>query len=126
MLSSHSHNENKPARTQTGALVLLSCLILTMGACLQTQNTETTSFERAEKYYRKGNYDKALVGYTAFVNEHPHSPLVKMAQLRIRCIQREVRGMLDRQDMPRPVYRGNSIVVNSKPKKKGEPKPTPQ
>lgn len=107
--------------------VILLCLILGTSACLQTQNTETRSFEKAEIYYRKGNYDKALLGYSAFIHNHPNSPMVKMAKLRVRCIQREVRAMLDRQDMPKPVYRGNAIVATKKVSKpKTSTQDTPQ
>ena len=88
-------------------------------ACSSVRETETQSFERAEQAYRQGDYHAALEGYHAFIKRHPKSPLTRMAKLRIRCVQREVRAMLDRSDMPRPIYRSaspNTTPLNPPPR----------
>lgn len=92
-------------------------LIISMGACLPSENAETQAFEHAEAYYRAGNYDRALERYTRFLQSHPNSPMTKTAKMRVRTIHREVRSMLDRQDMPRPVYLGRALNATTKTKK---------
>lgn len=73
-------------------------------ACEDPQQTQTEAFESAEARYRTGKYNAALDGYEAFLDAYPRSPLAKTAELRIRCIHREVRSVLMRKDMPRPDY----------------------
>jgi outer membrane protein assembly factor BamD (BamD/ComL family) len=75
-------------------------------ACEDPQQTQTQAFEYAEAHYRAGDYDAALDGYQAFLEAYPQSPLAETAELRIRCIHREVRSVLMRKDMPRPRYVG--------------------
>lgn len=75
-------------------------------ACQDDSVTETKSFETAEIAYRSGSYNKAMDGYETFLKRYPNSPLADVAKLRIRSINREVRGMLGRTGTPRPVYRG--------------------
>lgn len=77
-----------------------------VAACEAPQQTQTEAFEYAEAHYRAGEYDAALDGYQAFLDTYPKSPLAETAELRIRCIHREVRSVLMRKDMPRPRYVG--------------------
>lgn len=109
-MSSHIPPTPKPPRrrwTLLLALLMLLWLGLLSSACSSRDEAETVSFERAEVAYRQGHYKVAVKGYHEFLKRHPKSPLARMAKLRIRCIQREVRAMLDRHDMPRPIYIGS-------------------
>ncbi len=76
-----------------------------LAGCQPHQAPRTESFELAEVAYRHGDYDAALANYEGFLKRYPMSPLAQMARLRVRCIEREVRAMLDRPDAPRPIYR---------------------
>ena len=83
-------------------------LLTALMGCEDPQRTQTQAFEYAESHYRSGEYDAALDGYQAFLEAYPKSPLAETAELRIRCIHREVRSVLMRKDMPRPHYVGAS------------------
>lgn len=85
------------------AVLFFLCLCL---ACEQDRITETESFEQAEVAYREGSYKVALDNYEQFLVHYPHSPLAKVAVLRIRTINREVQSMLGRTSTPPPLYRG--------------------
>ena len=86
----------------------MGCMAL---GCQPSAATETRSFESAEQAYRSGQYRQALDGYELFLKRYPNSPLAEVASTRIRCVNREVRGMLGRKNMPRPMYRGESSQV---------------
>ncbi len=77
-------------------------------ACEDPQHTQTQAFQYAEAHYRDGDYDAALDGYQAFLDAYPDSPLAKTAELRIRCIHREVRAVMMQKDTPRPRYVGST------------------
>lgn len=96
------------ARTARAGRIFLVALLIgaSTWACQPSAMTETESFEHAEVAYREGHYRAAIDGYEAFLERYPRSPLAKIARLRIRCINREVRSMLGRTGMPRPLYRG--------------------
>ncbi len=79
-------------------------------ACEVPTQTETASFEEAERHYRVGNYESALDGYQSFLRLFPESPLADVAELRIRTIRREVSSVMGRNDTPRPVYVGQDSV----------------
>lgn len=87
-------------------LVVLVVVATWAVGCDGPRETQTVLFERAEAFYRDGDYDAALDGYQAFLAAYPDSPLSETAELRIRCIHREVRSVLMRKDMPRPRYTG--------------------
>ncbi len=89
-------------------VVLCAWVLGANTACEDPQQTQTQAFEYAEAHYRSGEYDAALDGYQAFLEAYPKSPLAETAELRIRCIHREVRSVLMRKDMPRPRYVGAS------------------
>ena len=119
MLDTHAY------LAQTRRVLCMAFVALTLAfhavACLPSEDAETQAFEHAEAYYRAGNYDRALQGYTRFLKSHPNSPMTKMANMRMRTIHREVRSMLARQDMPRPVYLGHAINATPKTKKSSAP-----
>lgn len=88
-------------------IVFICAIVLAASVgCEDPQQTQTQAFENAESRYRSGEYDAALDGYQAFLEAYPKSPLAETAELRIRCIHREVRSVLMRKDMPRPRYVG--------------------
>lgn len=70
-------------------------------------------FEAAEVHLRDGNYDEALTGYRAFLEQYPDSPLAPTAEMRIRGIHREVSSVMDRGDSSRPVYHGSQSEQSS-------------
>ena len=114
MVDMHSHS----ARARRALVAVMGlALMVHVAACLPSENAETQAFEHAEAYYRAGNYDRALEGYTRFLQSHPNSPMTKTAKMRVRTIHREVRSMLDCQDMPRPVYLGRALNATPKTKK---------
>jgi hypothetical protein len=80
--------------------------MLAVVGCEGPEITQTQAFERAEAHYRNGEYDAALDGYQAFLEAYPESPLTETVELRIRCINREIRSVMMRKDMPRPKYVG--------------------
>lgn len=82
-------------------------LVFALG-CEGPEITQTQAFERAEAHYRNGEYDAALDGYQAFLEAYPDSPLTETVELRIRCINREIRSVMMRKDMPRPKYVGGT------------------
>lgn len=82
--------------------------MLAATACEDPQHTQTQAFEYAEAHYRNGDYDAALDGYQAFLKAYPDSPLAETAELRIRCIHREVRAVMMKKDSPRPMYMGKT------------------
>ena len=84
---------------------MLVCAALLTG-CEGPEVTHTEAFERAESHYRAGEYDAALDGYQAFLEAYPESPLTETAKLRIRSINREVRSVMVRKNMPKPDYVG--------------------
>jgi outer membrane protein assembly factor BamD (BamD/ComL family) len=87
--------------------ILLVALFASTG-CEDLQRTQTQAFEYAEKHYRGGQYDAALDGYQAFLESYPTSPLAATAEMRIRCIHREVRSVMMQKNVPRPRYVGES------------------
>jgi hypothetical protein len=89
--------------------LLVAIALCLLWACETPQQTETAMFERAEQHYRLGNYDDAIKGYQAFLQQYPTSPLARTAQMRVRSIHREVASVLDRQGMPRPIYHGSTF-----------------
>ena len=84
-------------------------LLVALG-CDGPEITQTQAFERAEAHYRNGEYDAALDGYQAFLEAYPESPLTETVELRIRCINREVRSVMMRKEMPRPTYVGSASM----------------
>lgn len=80
-------------------------MLLAIG-CEGPEVTQTQAFEGAEAHYRSGEYDAALDGYQAFLEAYPDSPLTETVELRIRGINREIRSVMMRKDMPRPKYVG--------------------
>jgi hypothetical protein len=108
----------------TVAFVCAACLALGAVGCGEARSTETDSFEAAERLYRRADYRRALALYQKFLDHYPNSPLADTARLRIRCIHREVSTMLDRHDMPRPVYhateeRGQTLPRATQPERPG-------
>lgn len=89
-------------------------LLLAIG-CEGPEITQTQAFERAEAHYRNGEYDAALDGYQAFLEAYPDSPLTETVELRIRCINREIRSVMMRKDMPRPKYVGGAAGKPARP-----------
>lgn len=79
-----------------------------MLACTPPLPPETESFEAAEAAYRQGDYQDAIDGYQAFLKNYPASPLARVARQRLHAINRELRAVLKRTDMPRPHYRDQS------------------
>jgi len=88
-------------RTIVAIAALLWCFV---AACDGPRQAETAAFEEAEVHYRAGDYDRALEGYQSFLRLYPESPLADVAEMRIRTIRREVKSMLGRSEMLRPVY----------------------
>lgn len=89
-------------------LFALGCCLLCVGlasGCEDPEKTETEAFEKAEAYYRDGEYEAALDGYQAFLEAYPNSPLAETAELRIRSINREVGAVMMQDKMPRPEYK---------------------
>jgi len=90
-------------RRLLGILLTLGLCFCVM-ACDGPRKAETAAFEEAEVKYRAGDYDEALEGYQSFLRLYPESPLAEVAEMRIRNIRREVKSMLGRSEMLRPVY----------------------
>lgn len=121
-----TRQRRSPLALIKGPLLPLVFALMVLGgltACQSTFEAETVSFERAETAYRHGDYDAALQGYHTFLKRHPKSPLASMAKLRIRCIQREVKALLDRHDMPRPIYLGSQPDATHNSAKTKKPTP---
>lgn len=85
-------------------LALAALMWCCVAACDGPQKAETAAFEEAEVHYRAGDYDQALEGYQSFLRLYPESPLADVAEMRIHTIRREVKSMLGRSEMLRPVY----------------------
>lgn len=96
----------RSTRPWMGWLVAGALLWLASG-CDESRPQRTDLFERAEQNYRRGEYDTALDQYQAFINQYPRSALADTARLRMRSLTREVEAMLDRKDMPQPLYVGD-------------------
>ena len=89
-------------------------IFLLSAACDEPPVPKTQLFERAEQYYRDGIYERALDDYSAFVVEHPDSPLSDVARMRIRTIKREVSSMLENERFKNVKYHGADRAENAK------------
>lgn len=80
--------------------------MLLAAGCEDQEATETAMFESAEVQLRQGNYEDAIEGYQAFLEQYPNSPLASTAEMRLRNIHREVSSVMERTGSPRPTYHG--------------------
>lgn len=87
--------------------------ILLMAGCEDPETTETSMFEAAEADLREGRYREASLGYRAFLEQYPNSPLAPTAEMRIRSIHRTVSSVMERTDSPRPTYHGSESEQSS-------------
>ncbi len=92
-------------RGLASGLVLLF-LVVSVG-CEDRQPTETAMFESAEVDFRHGNYEDAMEGYQAFLEQYPTSPLAPTVEMRLRNIHREVSSVMEDTGTPTPTYHGS-------------------
>lgn len=81
-------------------IIITSCVLV---ACEQNERQETPLFGEAESAFRRGDYELASTGYGEFVESYPQSPLVALAEQRLRLIERELNAVMGRRGSPSPV-----------------------
>lgn len=94
-----------PPKILTGSLscAVALCTLLSTAGCSTTWEPDTALFQRAERYYTQGDYDRARDLYEQFLEEHPGSQLAEMARVRRRLLERELDAVMGRRGAPAPV-----------------------
>jgi hypothetical protein len=81
-------------------ICIATCVLV---ACENDEQQETPLFGEAETAFRRGDYELAAEGYEDFVALYPQSPLVPLAEQRLRLIDRELNSVMGRRGSPSPV-----------------------
>jgi hypothetical protein len=71
-------------------------------ACERSPEQRTSLFREAETHFERGEYERALDDYQAFIEQHPRHRLADTARLRIESVNREVQSVMGRDDMQTP------------------------
>lgn len=85
-------------------MILLAALLCGAAGCDASYREETALFEEAEERYARGDYDGASALYRDFLDRHPLSPLVDIAEQRLATVERELDAIMGRRGAPAPVY----------------------
>lgn len=84
--------------------LLAGALVSGLMACEPDEAADIELFKRAEALLAEGDYDRATQAYELFITEIPNGPLTRIAEQRLRNIDRELEAVMGRRSSPAPIY----------------------